>query len=83
MKNKINIKLEEWQVRTLRCYFGQNDKTQVAHWAFEVFDEALKQQCDIPVVVGQSEQLSYTKTNKIGQCLTCGDTDCCDDFCNG
>lgn len=37
----------------------------------------------IPAVVGQSEQLSYTKTNKIGQCLTCGDTDCCDDFCNG
>lgn len=34
-------------------------------------------------VVGQSEQLNYTKTNKLGQCLCCGDTDCCDDFCDG
>jgi hypothetical protein len=34
-------------------------------------------------VVGQSEQLSYVKENKLGMCYTCGDTDCCDDFCNG
>lgn len=51
MKNKINIELEEWQVRTLRSYFGHNDETQVAHWAFEVFDEAIKRQCDIHGVV--------------------------------
>ena len=30
-----------------------------------------------------SELLSYVKEDKLGQCLTCGDTDCCDDFCNG
>lgn len=34
-------------------------------------------------VVGRSEQLNYTKTDKLGKCLCCGDTDCCDDFCNG
>lgn len=50
MTEKINIELEEWQVRTLRSYFKQNDKTQVAYWAFKVFDEALKQHCDIPII---------------------------------
>lgn len=73
MTDKINIELEEWQVRTLRSYFGQNDETQVAHWAFKVFDEALKQQCDIPVVSQQSELLerldklenwAYNKANE-------------------
>ena len=29
------------------------------------------------------KQLSYTKENRLGQCITCGDVDCCDDFCNG
>lgn len=31
----------------------------------------------------EAEQLSYVKEDKLGQCLTCGDKDCCDDFCNG
>lgn len=61
MTDKINIELEEWQVRTLRSYFGQNDETQVAHWAFKVFDEALKQQCDIPVVSGMLKHRSGVK----------------------
>lgn len=31
----------------------------------------------------EDEQLSYTKTNRNGNCLTCNNTGCCDDFCNG
>lgn len=46
----IKIELEEWQVKNLRNYFGENDKTQTAHWAYKLFNEALKQQCDIPIV---------------------------------
>ena len=46
----IKIELEEWQVKNLRNYFGENDKTQTAHWAYKLFNNALKQQCDIPVV---------------------------------
>ena len=45
--------------------------------------EAINEALRIHVVVGQSEQLSYVKENKLGMCYTCGDTDCCDDFCNG
>lgn len=69
MTDKINIELEEWQVRTLRSYFGQNDETQVAHWAFKVFDEALKQQCDIPVVTTRLKigtKVCKNKKTKIG-----------------
>ena len=39
---KKSIELEEWQVKALRNYFGENDKTQTSHWAFIVFDEAIK-----------------------------------------
>lgn len=62
----ITIKLEEWQVKNLRNYFGENDKTQTEHWAYDVFNNALKKQCDIPVVVGQSEQ--FTCKNPKEQC---------------
>ena len=51
----VKIKLEEWQVKNLREYFGHNDKTQTEHWAYDVFNKAYKEQCNIPVVVKQSE----------------------------
>lgn len=38
----MNIHLEEWQVKNLRTHFGENDKSQTAHWAFKVFDDALR-----------------------------------------
>ena len=53
----VKIELEEWQVKNLREYFGENDKTQTEHWAYDVFNKAYKEQCNIPIVVGQSEQL--------------------------
>ena len=59
----VKIELEEWQVKNLREYFGKNDKTQTEHWAYDVFNRAYKKQCNIPVVVGQSEQL---------KCVWCG-----------
>lgn len=37
----ITIELEKWQVKNLREYFGRNDKTQLSHWAYIAFDEAL------------------------------------------
>lgn len=42
MGNKINIELEKWQVKSLRNYFGENDKTPLEHWAYDVFNEAFK-----------------------------------------
>ena len=53
----VKIELEEWQVKNLREYFGHNDKTQTEHWAYDVFNKAYKEQCNIADVVGQSEQL--------------------------
>lgn len=38
----VKIILEDWQVKNLREYFGHNDKTQTAHWAYEVFNKASK-----------------------------------------
>lgn len=38
---KINFELEEWEVKALRNYFGSNDSTQISHWAYEVFNNAL------------------------------------------
>lgn len=38
----MNVNLEEWQVKQLRIFFAENDKTQLAHWAFKVFDDAIK-----------------------------------------
>lgn len=49
----VKIELEEWQVKNLREYFGENDKTQTEHWAYEVFNKAYKEQCNIPVVSKQ------------------------------
>lgn len=46
----VKIILEDWQVKNLREYFGHNDKTQTAHWAYEVFNKAYKEQCNIPIV---------------------------------
>lgn len=40
----VKIELEEWQVKNLREYFGENDKTQTSHWAYDVFNKALKEQ---------------------------------------
>lgn len=37
------IILEDWQVKNLREYFGQNDATQTSHWAFPIFDKAHKE----------------------------------------
>ena len=53
----MKVDLENWQVKQLRNYFGENDKTQTAHWAYNVFDKALKEQLTIPVVSQQSELL--------------------------
>lgn len=39
---KIKLELEKWQLETLRDYFGSNDSAQIAHWAYPVFDKALK-----------------------------------------
>jgi hypothetical protein len=36
----IEIKFEDWQVKALREYFGFNDKSQISHWAFNIFHEA-------------------------------------------
>lgn len=45
------IKLEDWQVKNLREYFGENDSTQTSHWAFPIFDKAHKKQSTIPIVM--------------------------------
>lgn len=61
---------------------GVNSKEQVVE-EIAAYIRWRDKQLTIPVVVGQSEQLICKKTDRLGQCLTCGDTDCCDDFCNG
>lgn len=67
----MKVYLEKWQVKNLRDYFGENDKTQTEHWAFRVFDDALKnKQCIIDGVVLQSEQLPD------GYCKWCKQTPC-------
>ena len=38
----MKIELEDWQLQNLRDYFGNNDRTQTEHWAFKLFDDALK-----------------------------------------
>ncbi len=38
----MNIELKQWEVKALRNYFGLNDKTQISHWAFKIFDDAIK-----------------------------------------
>ena len=74
----VKIILEDWQVKNLREYFGHNDKTQTSHWAFEVFNKAYKEQCNIPNVVLQSEQLACDcdrqplRYNELGTCKYCG-----------
>jgi 16S rRNA C1402 (ribose-2'-O) methylase RsmI len=52
----MKVDLENWQVKQLREYFGNNDKTQIAHWAYIVFDKAHKKQCDIHVVIATLPQ---------------------------
>lgn len=42
----MKIELEKWQVIALRNYFGLNDKTALEHWAYEVFNNALKKDKD-------------------------------------
>lgn len=34
------ITLEDWQIKSLRNYFGENDSTQTSHWAYKIFNEA-------------------------------------------
>ena len=68
MIKMITIKLEEWQVKNLREYFGHNDKTQTSHWAYEVFNKAIKEQCDIPVVGVRSEQLNHYRGTTSKEC---------------
>ena len=46
----MKVELEDWQVKSLREYFGQNDSTQTSHWAFPIFDKAHKKQLNLPVV---------------------------------
>ena len=60
----MKVYLDKWQVKNLRDYFGENDKTQTEHWAFKVFDDALKnKQCIIDGGVSESlftqEQFDY------------------------
>ena len=57
----MKVYLENWQVKQLRNYFGENDKTQTAHWAYNVFDKALKEQLTIPVVVQPKANSSIIK----------------------
>lgn len=38
---------------------------------------------DIYQAINKDDYKDYTNTNKLGQCLTCSDNNCCDDFCNG
>jgi len=54
------IILEDWQVKNLREYFGQNDSTQTSHWAFPIFDKAHK------------EQLTSTNFKQQRELLFCG-----------
>ncbi|WNH10097.1 hypothetical protein [Thalassobellus suaedae] len=64
----MKVYLEKWQVKNLRDYFGENDKTQTEHWAFKVFDDALKnKQCII-------DGVSNCKTPKKVLVLGCGDS---------
>lgn len=70
----MKVDLEQWQIVALRNYFRLNDKTSLEHWAFNVFDKALKQQLIITDVVGRSEQLKafrewWNKDNE-GVCTT-------------
>jgi len=61
----VKIILEDWQVKNLREYFGHNDKTQTSHWAYEVFNKAYKEQCNIPIVVKSLPQENYCKVCKL------------------
>ncbi|WP_439129947.1 hypothetical protein [Polaribacter sp.] len=61
----VKIILEDWQVKNLREYFGHNDKTQTAHWAYEVFNKAYKEQCTIPIVVKSLPQDNYCQVCKL------------------
>lgn len=56
----VKIILEDWQVKNLREYFGHNDKTQTSHWAYEVFNKAYKEQCNIPIVVSSKNKPKRT-----------------------
>jgi len=49
----MKVDLENWQVKQLREYFGHNDKTQIAHWAYTVFDKAHKKQLTLTDVSQQ------------------------------
>lgn len=51
----MKVELEEWQVKNLREYFGKNDKTQTEHWAYDVFNKALKEQLRVGDVSQQRE----------------------------
>jgi len=53
----MKVDLENWQVKQLREYFGHNDKTQIAHWAYTVFDKAHKKQLTLTDVSQQRELL--------------------------
>jgi len=61
----MKVDLENWQVKQLREYFGHNDKTQIAHWAYTVFDKAHKKQLILSgvsksVVCGDCDGYGYT-----------------------
>lgn len=62
----VKIILEDWQVKNLREYFGHNDKTQTSHWAYDVFNKAYKEQCNIPIVVS-SNKVDYKKGFELAQ----------------
>ena len=71
---RIDENVASYDLGTLESY-----KYLIEMIAIEYHNEQLR----LYGVVGQGEQLSYVKENKLGMCYTCGDTDCCDDFCNG
>lgn len=64
----MKVDLENWQVKQLREYFGHNDKTQIAHWAYTVFDKAHKKQLTLTDVVSCGQK--YTDSFR-GLCKCC------------
>jgi hypothetical protein len=41
-EQQISVNIPIWQLKLLKQYFGENDKTSIEHWAYNIFDDALK-----------------------------------------
>ncbi len=75
MKITIEVTEQEFKdLKLIRNYFGEHDKTQLEHLAYSELDKLVKklQQADVMRSVCCGEELVKFKTYGYNECMGCG-----------